>query len=321
MKRKLPNKWLVKQTALALPAAALMLGAAQAGTTVGLNFQSWYYDSGATPQTIGYGSGYQTTGFPVTAKAFGVALADWSNSDPLSCGHNGVGVPISTTIPFGGTLIANVSAPNAWESAIGEQVAGWHPETVAPGNNEVTWSYLDSGYGGGGAVGKAPSVSVSGLAAKFPNGYVVQTIAANSGVKTFNDVDITDGVTTDTVAYATYYVTGPASDGYYSGSGTVGLSAPSGVFTNDTIQINPQAQTAGKRSVLAGFIITDQPVASTPPPGPALIPPGGTISLSAGVAGVPPSYQWRTNGVAIPGATAATYLRGAPPAPIPRVMM
>ncbi len=79
MKRKLLSKSLFKQTALAVPAAALMLGAAQAGTTVGLNFQAWYYDSGTTPQTIGFGQGYQTTGFPVTAKAFGVAPANWVN--------------------------------------------------------------------------------------------------------------------------------------------------------------------------------------------------------------------------------------------------
>ena len=86
MKRKLLNARLLKQTILAVPAAALMLGAAQAGTTVGLNFQQWYYDSGNNPQTIGFNNGYSdynTTGFPVTAKAFGVDLANWSNTDPL----------------------------------------------------------------------------------------------------------------------------------------------------------------------------------------------------------------------------------------------
>src|SRR5690242_20929109 len=83
MKRKLLSPRL-KQTMLAVPAAAMMLGAAQAGTTVGLNFQSWYYDSSSNPQTVGYGSGYQTTGFPVTAKAFGIETANWFNTDPLT---------------------------------------------------------------------------------------------------------------------------------------------------------------------------------------------------------------------------------------------
>src|SRR3954470_20312253 len=84
MKRNRSAKNL-KQSFLAIPAAALMLGAAQAGTTVGLNFQSWYYDSGATPQTVGFGQGYQTTGFPVTAKAFGLSTANWVNTIPLDC--------------------------------------------------------------------------------------------------------------------------------------------------------------------------------------------------------------------------------------------
>ena len=65
--------------ALAVPAAALMLGAAQAGTTVGLNFQDWYYRDG--------GAGYQTTGMPVTGAAFGVAAANWFKHTPakLQC--------------------------------------------------------------------------------------------------------------------------------------------------------------------------------------------------------------------------------------------
>ena len=82
-KRTSPN---FRGTLLAVPAAALMLGAAQAGTTVGLNFQTWYYDSGNIPQTIGFNNGYSaynTTGFPVTAKAFGVNPADWFNTDPM----------------------------------------------------------------------------------------------------------------------------------------------------------------------------------------------------------------------------------------------
>jgi len=52
MKRRILNKSFLKQTALAVPAAALMLGTAQAGTTVGLNVQTWTYADG--------GAGYQT---------------------------------------------------------------------------------------------------------------------------------------------------------------------------------------------------------------------------------------------------------------------
>src|SRR5271154_1653921 len=95
----------LKQLFLAVPASALMLGAAQAQTTVGLNFQAWYYDSGATPQTVGFGYGYQTTGFPVTATAFGVALENWTSTDPLSAQ-----APVSTSVSFGvgGSLTAQL---------------------------------------------------------------------------------------------------------------------------------------------------------------------------------------------------------------------
>jgi hypothetical protein len=301
----------IKQTLLAVPAAALMLGAAHAGTTVGLNFQAWYYDSGATPQTIGYGAGYQTTGFPVTAAAFGVPAANWFNPDPLPCqaaisGYATFG-GVNTT--FAGGLTANLLAPNAWQSGIGEQVAGWNPETVPPGNDEVTWGYLDSN------AGQSPAVTVAGLAAKFPNGYVIQTIAAETGTASFNDVDISDGVTTSTLVYSTYFVTGSASDGY-DGNGTVGLSAPSGVFTADTININPEAQTSPNRSTLAGFIITDQPLITRSYPAASLTTIGGSFTLNGVAMGIGNlSYQWQHAGTNLPGATSASFTNASAAAP------
>ena len=296
MKRKLLTP-LQKKSLLAVPAAALMLGAAQAGTTIGLNFQAWYYDSGVTPQTVGFGSGYQTTGFPVTAKAFGVAPANWSSTDPLNCQ-----APTSTNVTFGGTLTAQITAQNAWQSGIGEQVAGWNPETVAPGNNEVTWGYLDDS-------GTPPAVSISGLAAKFPNGYVIQTIAAEANVSGFVAVDFTDGVTTNTATYSTYFLANPVNDGYDTG-GTVGLSAQSATFTSDTININGHPRSGGNRSTLAGFIITDEPVV-TKDPANASVNLGGTVTLSATAIGLTNglSYQWQQNGTNISGANSAVYTK------------
>ena len=288
-----------KQLILAVPASALMLGSAQAQTTVGLNIQGYYYGAGTTnATTIGYGAGYQTTGFPVTATAFGVAVENWYNTVPLP-GQ----ATISTSFTFAGTLTAQLTAPDAWESGIGEQVAGWNPETVLPGNDEVTWAYLDDGN----ATGEAPSASVSGLASMFPNGYVVQTIAAEANVTTFDAVAFTDGVVTnDLVEYSTYYVNNPVNDGTDLG-GTVGLSPQSFVFTADTIYINPQPKTTGNRSTLAGFIITDMPVVSQPPTG-STNNLGGSFTLSAGAIGIPPlSYQWQLNGTNLPGATASSY--------------
>src|SRR5208337_4121024 len=103
MKRKHVSGRTLKQLFLAVPASALMLGSSQGQTTVGLNFQAYYYNSGTTPQTIGFGAGYQTTGFPVTATAFGVAPENWSNTDPLPPSA------ISTSITFAGTLTAQIT--------------------------------------------------------------------------------------------------------------------------------------------------------------------------------------------------------------------
>lgn len=292
---------------LAVPAAALMLGAAEAGSTVGLNFQDYYYANG--------GSGYQTTGMPVTGPAFGVPAANWTSTVPLSCGHENVsgvndginGVPIALTgVAFGG-LTASVNAPNAWQSGIGLTAADFAVVAVpAPGNNEVTWGYIGSGYGNEGAAGSAPSVSISGLAAKFPDGYVIQAIASHKGTATFDPVDFTDGVTTKSSTYSVHQVTG-VSDAYGYGSGSVGLSASSGKFTNNTIQIKPQPQTAGNNSVLAGFIITDRPVVTSCLPASSTIPLGAPISLTGTVIGLGTfTYQWKHNGANV-GTNSPTY--------------
>jgi hypothetical protein len=298
MKRRHTIGRTIKLLILAVPASALMLGSAQAQTTVGLNIQGYYYGAGTTNATvIGYGNGYQTTGFPVTATAFGVAVENWTSTVPLP-GQ----AAISTNVTFGGILTAQLTAPDAWESGIGEQVAGWNPETVPPGNDEVTWAYLDDGA----ADGESPSATVSGLAAKFPNGYVIQTIAAEANVATFDGVEFTDGTTSNVVDYATYYIANPINDGTDLG-GTVGLSAQSGVFTSDTININCLPKTAGNRSTLAGFIITDMPVVTLPPLG-STNNAGSSFALSASPIGIPPlSYQWQLNGTNLPGATGLTY--------------
>lgn len=288
-----------------MPAAALMLGAAQAGTTVGLHLVSYYYNTslaqwqvGDTPAPIGAGFGYQTTGFAVTAKAFGVDSARWA-APWVFAWWTPTPVDVSVT---NGTVTAQFTAPGAMETGIGEQVAGWNPQTVAAGNDEVTWSYLESDSG------VSPVVSLTGLAATYPNGFVVQTIAAaRSTGPSFNGVSFTDGITTTHADYnIAYYRANPASDGAVTG-GTVALSDPSGTFTNDTLQINCDTETIDSKSVLCGLIITDKPVVSREPVGGVFVQ-GYPFSLSAGAIGLPSlAYQWRTNGVPIPGATSPTY--------------
>ena len=283
-----------------MPAAALMLGAAQAGTTVGLNFQSWYYDSGATPQTVGFGAGYQTTGMPVTAKAFGVEAADWSNSAPLPCSA------FTTAVPFGGGLSANVTATNMWQSGLttpgvwGPQPgANWYgswPDgasvlaAIAPGNYQVGWSYLDNtGW----------SVDLTGLNAKFPNGYVIELVGGNKTTPT-SSVTLTEDAGATTVATVTFSIL-PDS---------LGLGA-SPVLTHDAITLtNLTRDTSNTNCALAGLIITDKPVVTQDPAG-GIFASAAPLTLSANYIGLPTGlgFQWKKDGVAIPGAIFQTYTK------------
>ncbi len=290
-----------------------MLGASQshAQTTVGVNFQLWSYDSGTTTQTVGYGYGYLTTGFTVTTNAFGVGATNWSSADPLYAGS-----PISGLVTFdlsdttAGSLSVDVTAGGVWGSSIGQQNPGWVPETVSPGNDEVTWAFL---YGN---PTHPLTASVSGLASKFPNGYVVQAIGSADGnsLKAFNNVDVTDGQTTNILIYSVNYVTNIS--GVYGGGGTVGITPSSGAFASDTI--NLLIDTNGANPVLSGFILTDKPVLTwVAQPGLNLssspvitnnLLSGTAMTLNALAIGIPPlSYQWQLNGTNIPGATFMNY--------------
>jgi hypothetical protein len=324
----------VQQALLAVPASALMLGAAQAGTTVGLNFQAWYYDSSNTPQTIGFNNGYSdyaTTGFPVTAKAFGVDVSNWSNTDPLgpasavdqACTFGGtstnfadslscfVNAPLGTYFSGAGSLLSiNVSGTYGPSPGTNYPSYPVFPASmvVPPGDDEVAWAEI---YGN---TNNPFSISASGLAAKFPHGYVIQGVAGhgyNGGEKDsiIPPVELTDGTTTNLVSFSNdwWYVTNnPNAQWLYS---VVALSDASGVFTANTITINSRADLAtnGEKSALAGFIITDQPVVSQKPVG-GIYNDGASVTLSGGAFGISPiTYQWQHAGTNIPGATTASY--------------
>jgi fibronectin-binding autotransporter adhesin len=272
----------LKQAALALPMAALVVTAAHAATSMGINFSASYGGNGSYPSTASS---------PVTSEAFGIEASDWF-STAVDSKTNSVTMTPST----GGSF--NV----AWASKganISYADAAYMPGYVGyPGDPTVYYGNLSGPY----------AISLSGLANQFPNGYVIQPFAAaNQPSDGMLDITVTDGVTTNDLSYHSrgQFMGG----GFYSGGGSFGYYSPTtNLFTADAVtieQTNTDINTYC--SWLSGFIITDKPVISLPPDG-ASLASGETFSLNPYAVGVQPLYyQWRLNGVAIPGANSLTY--------------
>ena len=295
MKRSLFSNPL-KRGLLAVPAAALMLGAAQsqAAASIGINFWG-SYGSANDPHN----------GRVVSDTAFGLPAADWTTSYTAPS-------PVPATWTFNsyatiGTFVAGPVTVN-WTAA-----GNWfvyttanNTPTISPGDSDVLNGgiYGGANMGPGGADGF--SVDLSGLATAFPSGYVVQAMTAVDTGTNIAPLTVTDGFTTNTLPYPDYRLTGNLLGGTsFWSPGTM-----SGVFTNDSLNLSgPSDNTpTGNRSWLSGFIITDQPVVTDTYPATSLPAAGASFTLHGGAIGLGTiSYQWQHAGTNIPGATAANY--------------
>jgi hypothetical protein len=273
-----------KRTILAVPAAALMLGASSHAGMVGINYTENFgaYAANGNGSNQGTGSGYysygyMTTGMSVTGTAFGVPPGNWTNIELF------YGSPVNTTNNVGAMTVISTAA-TAQCSGIGNtnfvysSYDSWFETAgVQPGNDEVTWAYLDDNT-------KIPppdfdtmtytmwNVTLSGMKAAHPNGYTIQTVAYPwifdaTQTPSAPAVNVSDFTTfTNSMTYTDL---GARQGAWGMDISHAALSAVSPVMTADVVNIygDPPWVPAGDyngsknaqrvHSTLCGFIITD----------------------------------------------------------------
>jgi hypothetical protein len=306
MKKKLFSK-ACKQTILAIPAAALMLGASHAGM-VGINytenFGAYAANGTGAPYNYGTGSGYfsygyMTTGMNVSATAFGVPAANWSNIQlPFKSVINSTNVvgPMTVVTTAAAAQCSGIGNTNF---VVANYFSWFMPAGVQPGNDEVTWGYLDDA-----TIVPPPAytnmtytmwnVTLSGMNAAHPNGYTIQTIAYpwifDPTTNTVPAVNISDFATfTNSMDYTDL---GARQGAWGNDISHATISSVSPVMTSDVVNIygNPPwlpvvYYGVGKNaqrvhSTLCGFIITDAATLVLSVVGTNLVWTAGTLQSS-----------------------------------------
>ena len=209
-------------------------------------------------------------------------------------------------------------------------VSGFHGRDVGYGANgyhsgeqQVYWGFMRDGvnFGPGQTAGDnnqtGYSVDIAGLKSLFTgSGYVVQTIAATDSGNGITNVFLIDPSTHSTNSITYPNIAPPdniVGDTVWPRGIMGGTSEASGLLSADHLQVvgNRAAHAAGfnNASTLSAIIITDQPLIEYGPKTPAApFSTGDSTTLTVSAIGVPPlTYQWRKDGVALAGATTATY--------------
>ena len=347
MKRlhRLPRKNQVGKVACTVSAAALMLGVSHAAT-VAMHFQENYCGSARysgypvtltafgvapngwqnlTPMDTGYGA----CTAPMSLYTLNQTITTSTSTGGLNPLPNGsLNVTWSAnSANFSGFAGYGGNAPTyAYDGA--------PPVPIPTGEWQVYSTFLRDGKNFGPIDNSADgspcgdnskpvyTVDITGLTSVFTNSpFVVQLIAASDSMQTLTNAFVIDLVhsTTNTLSYpSTPFPTdeGGTCSQWLRGHGG-GLSTVTGSINGDHIRITSAQPQHGGTGVpptgfnaagtISGFIITDKPVV-TMPPQTVLCYPGDTVTLNPYAIGVPPlSYQWRKNGIALPGATSSTY--------------
>jgi len=203
----------VKAAMLAASASVAALGMSDAAVTA-VNF---------------LGTGYAPLGATVTADAYGVAVADWTNQDV----GNGAGTVTVNGMNFSWTC------NNDWNQN----------GTATPGEGEVNFGYIDD-------TGNNSSLTITGLSgwlATIPGAtaYTIQMIQASDNATGFPDTAVYDSNGGTSLGTFTNSTTG--------GGGKLGGATNTLTLTSDTIYIKPGNRAGSLRGTIAGVIITSVP--------------------------------------------------------------